>query len=166
MGLLQHSPSLLCYPKIHIPDQLGLTMAIYANATQSCTISLAHAMRVRESRGFRALTSYCFAWIPARQTFDQLLYVVCQLYHQCKCRNVSPKSFLLAHMLNLPHQLPQAGPSWHASSQVGLHRHICGYLPSALRQEISSTTPYRSVTAGISRRRKPQEVRDRCVLYT
>ncbi len=47
-------------------------------------------------------------------------------------------------MLNLPPQLPEPGPSWHASTPVGLHRHICAYLPSALRflaQEISSIVP-------------------------
>jgi hypothetical protein len=85
-----------------------------------------------------------FVWIPANQPFNQLLYVVIQLHHQCNCRNVSPKSFLLADMFNLLPQLSQAGPSWHASTPVGLPRHICCYLPSGprlLAQEISSVVP-------------------------
>ena len=51
-------------------------------------------------------------------------------------------SFLLAHRLNFPRKLPRTGPRWHASTPVGLHRHICGYLPftlSLLSQKITST---------------------------
>ncbi len=65
--------------------------------------------------------------------FNQLLYVVVQLHNQSNSRKVSSVSFLLAFVPNLPPQLPGTGPSWHASTQVGIHRHICAYLPSVLR---------------------------------
>ena len=48
----------------HTRDQVAPIWAIHANAIQSCTTSSAHAMRARESRGRRALTSHVFACIP------------------------------------------------------------------------------------------------------
>ena len=76
--------------------------------------------------------------------FNQLLYVDIQLHHRSTSHNVIPKSFLLAHMLNLPPQLSRAGPRWHARTPVGLHRLVCGYLasgPRLLAQDISSPVP-------------------------
>ena len=67
-----------------------------------------------------------------------------------------------AHIVNHPPQLPRAGPKWHASTPVGLHRHICGYLPSTLRlifQEISIKLYLYRLTPGAPRRLKPREVR-------
>ena len=78
----------------------------------------------------------------------QLHYVFIQPHPHGDWRNVSPKStLLLAHMLSLrlPPQLPLARPSWDPSTPVGIHRHICGYLPSPLHflsLEISSTVRY------------------------
>ena|SRR6266702_3577519 len=63
----QCSLSLLCRKDVHTLDQLILKKAIYANATRSYTTSSAHVMRARESRGFRALINYVFAWIPTNR---------------------------------------------------------------------------------------------------
>ena len=56
MGVLQHSPSLLCNPQIHIRNQ----MMINAHATQSCTASSTHAPPVKECRRMSVLSSCCF----------------------------------------------------------------------------------------------------------
>jgi hypothetical protein len=63
--------------------------------------------------------------------FTQLLSVVVQLYLCSDSRNVSPGrvSFPLTLVLSLPPQFPERGPSWHSSTQVGIYRHICAYIP-------------------------------------
>jgi len=53
----QCSLSLLCRHDGHTLDQLMPTRATYAYATLSYTTSSAHAMRARDRRGFRELTS-------------------------------------------------------------------------------------------------------------
>ena len=57
MGVLQHSTSLLCNPKIHT---IRNHLTINAYATQSCTASSTHAPYVREGCSLSALPSYCF----------------------------------------------------------------------------------------------------------
>lgn len=88
IGVLQHSPSQLCCPKIHTRGQVGSTTAICANATRSCTTLLAHAMRARERRGSCALTSYA---------------VACILTNRPSCNTVTLSGRLTAP----PQQLPE-----------------------------------------------------------
>ena len=155
MGVSQHSYFRLCYPIIHTRDQVGSTTTIYVNATRSYTTSSAHAMRAREHLGFRALSIRVFACIPTdRPTCDQLLYVVIQLYHQSSSWNVSPGWLLLAYMFDLLPQLSRASPSWHTSTPVGIHRHICAFpmLFACFAKKISSAVLLRSVTTGTSQR--------------
>ena len=67
---------------------------------------------------------------------------------------------------HLPPELPESRPSWHASTPLGLHRHICAYLPSVFHlsaQEISSI--YRLVTAGMPRKHILMEVRNSATLF-
>ena len=118
-------------------------MTIYANATRSYTTSSAHAMRVRERLGLRALLSHVFACISTdRPTCNQLLYVVVQLHYQSTSWNVRLRSTLLAYMLDLLSQLSRAGSGWHTSTTVGIHRHICATSPllfACFPKKISST---------------------------
>ena len=118
-------------------------MTIYANATRSYTTSSAHAMRVRERLGLRALFSHVFACISTdRPTCNQLLYVVVQLHYQSTSWNVRLRSTLLAYMLDLLSQLSRAGSGWHTSTTVGIHRHICATSPllfACFPKKISST---------------------------
>ena len=111
------------------------------------------------------------AWISVNQPFNQLPYVVNQLHHQSKSWDVSPKSFLLGHIIEPPLQLSRAGPRWHASTPVGLHRHFRGYPPFTLvrlpSQEISSTVLLQDNTWNISAAQsRGGAIDDSCALYT
>src|SRR6266702_3490132 len=102
---------------------------------------------------FPCVDQLCFRLVSNQSTylFNQLLYVVVQLHNQSDSRDVSPVSFLIAIMLNLPPQLPEPGPGWHASTKVGLLRHICcAFLPYAFACLPKKSHPYRSVTSGTS----------------
>ena len=50
---VQHFISSLCFPSIIIMARMVQTMAIYASATQSHTVSSAPVLRARESSGLR-----------------------------------------------------------------------------------------------------------------
>ena len=151
MGVLQHSTSLPWNTHSSMFYQAATrTQAwFHACAAQLCTTSSVHALHVRDRRFLRALTGYGLRLDSSQSTFYlytcQLLCVFIQSHPRGGRRNVSLKStLLLAHMLSLrlPPQLPLARPSWDPSTPVGIHRHICGYLPftlSLLSQKITST---------------------------
>src|SRR6267378_4159513 len=99
----------------------------YANAIRSCTTSSAHAMRAGENHGLSTLIGHHDISLTRmnRPICNQLHCVVAQL-HQCSDSwNVCPLSCLLALMFNLTSQLPETRSTRHASTKVGLHRHVC-----------------------------------------
>ena len=76
MGVLQHSASMPRNPHSTMFYQTPTrTLArIHACATQLCTTSSAHALHVRDRRGLRALTGYCFRFYSRQQPSIRVSY--------------------------------------------------------------------------------------------
>jgi len=66
IGVSQRSSFQLCCPKIHTRGQVGSTTTTNANATRSCTTSLAHATRARVLRGSLILSGRLTAPPPPK----------------------------------------------------------------------------------------------------